>query len=238
LRSIPILAGDVLLMQGPPDALAGFAAEFGCVPLAKRFIRIPVKGKAAMATIVMIMAIAGASFGLLPAAISFAAGTLLFIILRVVPIRQIYEAIDWSVIVLLGSLIPVAGAVASTGAADLLAQVLLDSIAQGRPVIALILVLVITMTLSGFLNNAATAAVMCPISISMAAQLDVSSDTFLMAVAIGASCAFLTPVGHQNNTLILGPGGFRFGDYWRLGLPMEVLVVIVSIPMLLIVWPL
>jgi di/tricarboxylate transporter len=127
---------------------------------------------------------------------------------------------------------------ASTGAADLLAQVLLDNVATGRPVMALAIVLVAAMTLSDFMNNAATAAVMCPISISTAAQLGVSADSFLMAVAIGASCAFLTPIGHQNNTLILGPGGFRFGDYWRLGLPLEILVIAVSLPMLLLVWPL
>jgi di/tricarboxylate transporter len=135
-------------------------------------------------------------------------------------------------------LIPVANAMASTGAADLMARVLLDVIAQGHPIIALTLILVVTMTLSDFMNNAATAAVMCPISISTALQLGVSADSFLMAVAIGASCAFLTPIGHQNNTLILGPGGFRFGDYWRLGLPMEILVVVVSVPLLLLVWPL
>ena len=238
LRSTLVQAGDVLLMQGPPDALSEFASEFGCLPLAKRSIRIPDKGKAAIATIVLMMAIGGAAFGLLPAAISFAAGVLIFMVLRVVPARKVYEAIDWPVIVLLGALIPVATAAASTGAADLLARVLLDDVAQGRPVVALALVLVATMTLSDSMNNAATAAVMCPIAISAAEQLGVSADSFLMAVAIGASCAFLTPIGHQNNTLILGPGGFRFGDYWRLGLPMEILVVAVSLPMLLLVWPL
>jgi len=126
----------------------------------------------------------------------------------------------------------------TTGAADLLARSLLDNVARGSPVIALILILVVTMTLSDLMNNAATAAVMAPISISTAAQLSSNADTFLMAVAIGASCAFLTPIGHQNNTLILGPGGFRFGDYWKLGLPMEILVVAISVPLLLIVWPL
>nr|HQV14717.1 SLC13 family permease [Denitromonas sp.] len=124
------------------------------------------------------------------------------------------------------------------GAADALAKGLLGSLAQGHPVVALALVLIVTMTLSDFMNNAATAAVMCPIAISIASQLGAAPDAFLMAVAIGGSCAFLTPIGHQNNTLILGPGGFSFGDYWRLGLPMEVLVVTISLPMLLWVWPL
>jgi len=238
LRSIALRAGDVLLMQGPPDALAAFAGEFGCVPLAKRAIRIPDKSKVVIATTVMALAIAAAALGLLPAAIAFAAGVLVFMALRVVPLRKVYESIDWPVIVLLAALMPVAGAMASTGAADVLAQMLLDSVAQGRPIIALALILIVTMTLSDFMNNAATAAVMCPISISAATQLNVNPDAFLMAVAIGASCAFLTPIGHQNNTLILGPGGFRFGDYWRLGLPMEILVVVIAIPMLLLVWPL
>ena len=225
LRSTSIRVGDVLLMQGPPDGLSEFASEFGCLPLAARSIRIPDKRRAAIATGVMVMAIAGAAFGLLPAATSFATGVLIFMVLRVIPLRKVYESIDWPVVVMLGALIPVAAAAGSTGAASLLAGLLLDKVAQGHPVVALTLILVATMTLSDLINNAATAAMMCPIAISVAGQLGVSVDSFLMAVAIGASCAFLTPIGHQNNTLILGPGGFRFGDYWRLGLPMEILVV-------------
>ena len=238
LRSTDIRAGDVLLMQGHQEALAGFAAEYGCVPLAARAIRIPDRRQSLIAMVVMLLAVGGAALGLLPAAISFAGGVLLYMALRVMPLRKVYEAVDWPVVVLLAALIPVAGAMATTGAADLLARALLEGVAQGHPVLALALILVVTMTLSDFMNNAATAAVMCPIAISSAAQLNVSPDSFLMAVAIGASCAFLTPIGHQNNTLILGPGGFRFGDYWRLGLPMEILVVGVSLPMLLWVWPL
>ncbi|BCA81157.1 SLC13 family permease [Desulfuromonas sp. AOP6] len=238
LRVTRILAGDLLLMQGSPEALSAFASEFSCVPLAARAIRIPDRRKALVATLTMLAAVGGAAFGLLPAAIAFAAGVLVMMTQRIIPLQKLYEAIDWPVIVLLAALIPVAGAMASTGTADLLAQGLLQNLAQGRPVLALALILITTMTLSDFMNNAATAAVMCPLSISTATQLNASPDAFLMAVAVGASCAFLTPIGHQNNTLILGPGGFRFGDYWRLGLPMEILVVAVSIPMLLWVWPL
>ena len=238
LRATVIKAGDVLLLQGPPGSLSGFAASFGCAPLAARAISIPDRRKTLFSVIIMALAIAGAAFGLLPAAISFATGVLALMLFRIVPLRKLYEAVDWPVIVLLGALIPVAFAMESTGAADLIARSLLDTIAQDRPVIALILILVVTMTLSDLMNNAATAAVMAPISISTAAQLGTNADTFLMAVAIGASCAFLTPIGHQNNTLILGPGGFRFSDYWRLGLPMEILVVAVGVPVLLMVWPL
>ena len=238
LRSTDIQAGDVLLLQGEPAAISVFAAEFGCVPLAARSISIPDQRKAMLAGGIMAVAIGGAAFGLVPAAVSFAAGVVAFMALRVIPLRRLYEAIDWPVIVLLGSLIPVAVAMERTGFADLLARSLLDTVAQGHPVIALTLILIVAMTLSDFMNNAATAAVMCPIAISAASQLEASPDAFLMAVAIGASCAFLTPIGHQNNTLILGPGGFRFADYWRLGLPMEVLVVAVAIPGLLYFWPL
>jgi di/tricarboxylate transporter len=238
LRSTPIEAGDVLLMQGAPEALSAFASEYRCVPLAERAIRIPDKRQAFIAMAVMAAAVGGAAFGLLPAAISFAAGVLVCMATRVIPLRTVYDAVDWPVIVLLGALIPVAGAMASTGAADLIAQLLLDNIAQGHAIFALAMILIVTMTLSDFMNNAATAAVMCPIAISTASQLGVNPDSFLMAVAIGASCAFLTPIGHQNNTLILGPGGLRFGDYWRLGLPLEILVLAVSVPLLPVIWPL
>ncbi|MFC6633153.1 SLC13 family permease [Microbulbifer taiwanensis] len=238
LRSTPLLAGDALLMMGTDDNLNTFAYEQGCVPLAQRAITIPNKEKAVIALVAMAIAVGGAAFGLLPAAISFAACALAFMALKVVPLRGMYEAIDGAVIVLLGTLISVAEVMESTGAADLIAQGLLDNLAQGSPVIALALILIITMTLSDFMNNAATAAVMCSIALSAAAQLGVNPDSFLMAVAIGASCAFLTPVGHQNNTLILGPGGFEFGDYWQMGLPLEILVVVVGIPTLLWIWPL
>lgn len=238
LRSQTIRAGDVLLLQGDPDSVAAFSSEFGCVPLAERAIRVPVKRQALLATVIMGAAVAGAAFGLMPAALAFAAGGLAVMACKVVPPRTVYQSIDWSVIVLLGALIPVAGAMESTGAADLLARQLLAGLAQGNAVAALAILLVVTMCLSDFMNNAATAAVMCPIALSTATQLEVNPNSFLMAVAIGASCAFLTPIGHQNNTLILGPGGLRFGDYWRLGLPLELLVATVSIPALLWFWPL
>lgn len=237
LRSTIIKAGDVLLLQGTPEAIYGFAAQYGCAPLKPRAIRIPDKRKTVAASLVMAAAVGLAALGLLPAAVSFAAGVLAFMVLRVISIRSVYESIDWSVIILLGSMLPVAGAMASTGAADLIARFLLDNLARGNPSVGLVVVLVATIMMTDLMNNAATAAVMCPIGISAAGQLGVSADPFLMAVAIGASCALLTPIGHQNNTLILGPGGFRFGDYWRMGLPTDLLVVAVSIPMLLWIWP-
>ena len=237
LRSLSIAGGDVLLMQGTAEALSEFAARFGCVPLAERAMRIPDTRQAILAGAVMAGAVGAAASGLLSAAPAFALGVLALLVLGVVPARRLYDAVDWPVVVLLGALIPVAGAMTTTGAADLIARLLLDGVAQGSVVIALALVLIVTMTLSDFMNNAATAAVMCPVAIETAARLGSNADPFLMAVAVGASCAFLTPIGHQNNTLILGPGGLRFGDYWRLGLPLEIIVAAVAIPMLLLVWP-
>jgi di/tricarboxylate transporter len=238
LRTYRFKAGDVLLMQGTPEAIAEFASVASCVPLAERALYIPDRRKAVTASLILGAAIAVAALGLLPIAIAFVAAVLASMALRTVPPRAVYEAIDWPVVVLLGALIPVASALQTTGTADLLARFLIDSVARDDAVIALALILVVTMTLSDVMNNAATAAVMVPIAIGAAGQLGVNPDSFLMAVAIGASSAFLTPIGHQNNTLILGPGGFRFGDYWRLGLPLEILMVAVGVPMLLWVWPL
>jgi di/tricarboxylate transporter len=223
LRSLTFAAGDLLLMQGPPESLAEFSSNASCVPLAERALRIPDRRQAVLASLVMGAAIAGAAFGLLPAAISFAGGVLASMALRTVPPRAVYEAVDWPVVVLLAALMPVAAAMAATGSADLIARFLLERVAQGHVIVALALVMVVTMTLSDLMNNAAIAAVMCPIAIGTAQQLGVSADPFLMAVAIGAACAFLTPIGHQNNALVMGPGGYRFGDYWRLGAPLTAL---------------
>lgn len=238
LRTLKLKSGDLLLMQGPAEVLSDFANETGCVPLGERDLKIPDPRMAVMSMAIMGGAIALVTFGLLPAAAAFALGVLASMILRTVPPRDVYTAIDWPVVVLLAALIPVAGAMEQTGAADVMARFLVDTVAQGHAIAALAVILIVTMFLSDVMNNAATAAVMCPIALGIASSLGVNPDSFLMAVAIGASCAFLTPIGHQNNTLILGPGGFRFGDYWRLGLPLEVLVVAVSMPLLLIVWPL
>lgn len=238
LRSTAIRASDVLLIQGPLERISGFASEFECLPLVARDIRVPIKGQAVTAVSIMLLAVAATTLGLLPVAISFALSVLAFMALRIVPPRSVYSAIDWSVIVLLGALLPVAETMGDTGAADWIARFLLHNVAQGHAEFGLAVLLVSTMLMTDFMNNAATAAVMCPIAISTAKQLGVNPDTFLMAVAIGSSCAFLTPIGHQNNTLVLGPGGFRFGDYWRMGLPTDIVVIAVSIPMLLWVWPL
>lgn len=238
LQTLKIKPGDLLLVQGPEESLTEFAADTSCIPLAERELRLPEPGQALKASLIMVASVAAAAFALLPTAIAFAAGVLASMALRTLPLRSVYTAIDWPVIVLLGALMPVAAVMESTGTATLISEYLMNYVAQGNELVALGLILILTMVISSVVNNAATAAAMCPIALGTAATLGVSADAFLMAVAIGASCAFLTPIGHQNNTLILGPGGFQFGDYWRLGLPVSILVVIVSLPLLLLVWPL
>jgi len=237
LRATALRAGDVLLMQGSSEGISEFASNAGCVPLAERSLTIPDRRKAILASGIMGTAVAAATLGV-PAALAFAMAVLLSVVLRTVALRQLYESVDWPVVVLLAALIPVAGAMETTGMAALVAQGVLDYLARGESIAALVAIMVVTMILSALVNNAATAAVMLPIALGTAQQLGVSADAFLMAVAVGASCAFMTPISHQNNTLILGPGGLRFGDYWPLGLPLQILVLVVAVPMLLWVWPL
>ena len=238
LRNVSLKAGDLLLMQGPQESINAFASGTGCVPLAERELRIPDKRNASLSAGIMLVSVLLAATGTLPSAIAFMGGVLASMALRTISLRGVYDAVDWPVIVLLACLLPVAGAMQETGAAELVASLLLDYLAQGNAVVALVVILITTMVLTDLMNNAATAAVLAPIALGAASQLDANPDTFLMAVAIGASCAFLTPIGHQNNTLILGPGGFRFGDYWRMGLPVDLIVIATAVPMLLLVWPL
>ncbi|WP_142847623.1 SLC13 family permease [Telmatospirillum sp. J64-1] len=238
LRDQRLKAGDVLLLQGRGDRLADVIAQFNCVPLVQRGLKFPRRRETILAVAIMGAAIALTTLAGIPAQIVFAAAAVLFVITRLVPLRNLYDSIDWSVIVLLGAMIPLATAMEETGTAAMIANTVINNLSGGSPVIALALILIVTMTLSDFMNNAATAAVMAPIAVVSAHHFGSSPDAFLMAVAIGASCAFLTPIGHQNNTLILGPGGYRFGDYWRMGLPLEIVVIAVSLPALLFFWPL
>jgi di/tricarboxylate transporter len=160
------------------------------------------------------------------------------VFLNIVPLREVYESVEWPVIVLLGSMIPIGGALQATEGTTLIANGILGISAGLSPAFVLLLLVVATMTLSDVMNNTATAVIAAPIAVEIADRLDVSPDPFLMGVAVAASCAFLTPIGHKNNTLIMGPGGYRFGDYWRMGLPLEILIVAVSVPTILAVWPL
>ncbi|MEO1200825.1 MAG: SLC13 family permease, partial [Pseudomonadota bacterium] len=179
-----------------------------------------------------------ASIGVVPLTIALAAVVVLYVLSDIVPLRRLYDEIEWPVVVLLGSMIPLGAALDDAGGTALIAGALV-TFTDGFPAwVILTLLLIVTMTLSDVLNNTATTIVAAPVAIDVANRLGASPDPFLMAVAVGASCAFLTPIGHKNNTLILGPGGYRFGDYWPMGLPLEVVVTLVAVPMILLVWPL
>jgi di/tricarboxylate transporter len=228
----------VLLLHGPAEQLAEAVAAAGCLPLAEREITFGRRQHAWLSAGIFGAAVAVSAFGLLPIYISFGIAIALLVITGALPTREIYDGIEWPVIVLLGALIPLGSALDSTGGTQLIADLVLD-LAGTLPVWAILaVVMVVTMTLSDLLNNAATAVVMAPIGVRIAEGLGVNSDPFLMAVAVAASCAFLTPIGHQNNALVMGPGRFRFGDYWPMGLPLEAIVIFVSLPMILLVWPL
>jgi len=231
-------AGDVLLLQGDVDRMPETLAWLGCLPLAGRGLQLGKRSQVGLAVGIFAAAIIAAALGLVPLLLALALAMAAVVVLNIVPAREAYDAIDWPVIVLLGALIPVGGALETTGGTALLAAGITDLAAGVSPVVILVLLMIVTMTLSDVMNNAATAVVMAPVGYRIAEQLAVNPDPFLMAVAVGASCAFLTPIGHQNNMLVMGPGGYRFGDYWRMGLPLEGLIVVVAVPMILWVWPL
>ncbi len=238
VRRTPVAVGDVLLLLGPKQRTNAFIEEMGMVPLAERGLEVKNTGKALLAAGLFAAAIAASSFGILYLPIALALVCVLYVLLGIVPLKQIYDTIEWPVVVLIGSLIPIGAALEQSGASKILAQSIVD-VSQGLPPWAVLTILMaLTMTLSDVLNNTATALVAAPISVEVARSLGVNPDPFLMAVAVAASCAFLTPIGHKNNTLIMGPGGYRFGDYWRMGLPLEIIVVAVGVPMILMVWPL
>jgi di/tricarboxylate transporter len=238
VRRLTIQAGDVLLLLGSSEQLDDVTSRLGMLPLKSRGLEVLQRDKAWSAVAIFAAAIAAASFGLVYLPIALGCVTALYVILDIVPIRRVYDSIEWPVIVLLACMIPIGGALHTTGGTALIAGGIVDISAGYSPVVVLTLLIVVTMTLSDVMNNTATAVVAAPIAIEIASLLDVNPDAFLMGVAVAASCAFLTPIGHKNNTLIMGPGGYRFGDYWRMGLPLEILVVAISVPMILWVWPL
>ena len=237
LGSIRFREGDVLLWEGPSNSIAEALTQLNCLPLAKRDLSIGQPRRLIMAVGLFAAAIACTVMDILPTQVALVAAALAMVLLGIIPVRQTYTSIDWPVIILLGAMIPVGQAMEDTGGAQLIAQGLLN-IGQAWPaVITLIALFLVTMTLSDAINNAAAAVLMAPIAFGLANGLGVSADPFLMAVAISASCAFLTPIGHQSNTLVMGPGGYRFGDYWKLGLPLQIVILIVAIPLILRVWP-
>jgi di/tricarboxylate transporter len=212
--------------------------DLGLLPLAPRDLGLERTRRLGVSLSVFALAILLGVLGIVPLTVGFIIAIVAYVLLGVLPVRDLYKAVDWPIIVLLGAMIPVGRALETTGATDLIAALLVSSTA-GLPVaVVLTVILVVAMFLSDIVNNAATALVMAPIAVGVAQQLGVNPDAFLMAVAVGASCAFLTPIGHQSNTLVMGPGGYRFSDYWRMGLPLEIIIVAVAVPLLLVVWPL
>ncbi len=238
VRRLKIQAGDILLLLAPKRRLDDVVTWLGCLPLAERGLQVVQRHKAMTAVAIFATAIAIASFGWLYLPVALAIVAILFVLLNIVPLGQIYESIEWPVIVLLGCLIPIGGALEASGGTALIASAIVDWTDGYPPVVVLGILMLVTMTLSDVLNNVATALIAAPIGIDIATRLGLSPDPFLMAVAVAASCAFMTPIGHKNNTIIMGPGGYKFGDYWRLGLPLEILVVAVGLPAILFFWPL
>ena len=237
LGQTKFMTGDILLFQGTDESLQAVVKKFKCLPLAEREIRIGQPQKVVLSVGIFGAAMVLSATGMLPVQIAFVAAAVIMILAGVVPLGEIYEHIDWPVIVLLGAMFPLGHALESSGGAGLIAGKLLMLSGFFSNAGTLAVLLAGTMLLSNVVNNAAAAVLMAPISITLAKEMGLSPDPFLMAVAVGASCAFLTPVGHQSNALVMGPGGYKFGDYWRLGLPLSIIVIVVAVPLILIFWP-
>ncbi|MFP6900182.1 MAG: SLC13 family permease, partial [Opitutales bacterium] len=238
LGNVTFRVGDVLLLHGDAEELGDWVATLNLLPLADRDVRVGSFPKAWRSLFIFGAAIGLSAAGLLPMTMAFVGAALAYVFLGILPTRDVYREIDWPVIVLLAAMMPVSEALRTTGCAELIAGVMAEAAGAFPGWVALAVVMALTMCLSDVINNAATALIMAPIAVGIAQSMGFAPDPFLMAVAVGASCAFLTPIGHQCNALILGPGGYRFGDYWRMGLPLEILIVAGGTPLILYFWPL
>lgn len=237
LATIGFQHGDVLLLSGPADSIHETISGMGCIPLAQRNLRIGQPRQIIKSGAVFLGAILATAFGLMAIQTALVLAAVAMVLLNIISIRDVYENVNWSVIILLGAMIPVGAALETTGAAETIVLQMLRLSGDMPPFVSLLLIFISTMCLTDIINNAAAAVLIAPIAIKAALLLNVSPDPFLMAVAVAASCAFLTPIGHQSNTLVMGPGGYKFGDYWRLGLPLEIIILLVAPPMICLVWP-
>ncbi|MEM1282663.1 MAG: SLC13 family permease [Chlamydiota bacterium] len=238
LGRIRFEVGDILLLQGPKDSIHETLSLLGCLPLAHRDLRIGQPRRIILSLGIFCTAIALTVAGLLPVQLSFTCAALAMVLFNMFTLSEVYESIEWPVIILLGAMIPLGDAMETTGGAKLIGDSLV-TLTSGMPASAtLCLLLVITMSLSNVMNNAAVAVLMAPIALSVSQMLQAEPHAFLMSVAVGASSTFLTPIGHQSNALVMGPGGYNFGDYWKLGLILSIIVVLVSVPLLMYLWPL
>lgn len=237
IDQIRFKTGDVLLLQGRELTITDSIKEMGCLPLARRELNIGSPRKIALGLGIFSASILIVVLGLLPVQIAFPMAAVAMVLVGILPVKKIYTSIDWPVIILLGAMIPVGQALETSGGSDIIASGILE-LGNNSPVwILLGIIMIVTMFLSDIINNAATVVLMAPISISVANSLALSIDPFLMAVAVGGSCAFLTPIGHQSNTLVMGPGGYKFTDYSRMGIPLEILIMLIGIPLILYFWP-
>ncbi|GGZ10270.1 permease [Novosphingobium colocasiae] len=235
--AILLQPGDVVVLQGLLEAMPSRLAQLGVLPLAERTIRLGQARKGWQALAILAAAMLATALGLVPVATAFFAGAGLVVLTGALPVDDAYEAVEWPILIMLGALIPVSGTLQSTGASDVMATELARLASHLPPWGAVMLVLAASMAVTPFLNNAATVLVMAPIAAVFAKDLGYQPDAFLMATAIGAGCDFLTPIGHQCNTLVMGPGGYRFGDYARLGAPLSLLVLLLGTPLIMAVWP-
>lgn len=234
--SVRFTVGDILLLQGNSETLSEILNRWGCLPLAGRGLTLGKPRRLISGLVVFAGAVLLAAIGVLPVQIAFVAASLFMVVGGFVSIKELYESIDWSIIVLLGAIIPVSKALETTGGANLIAEKILLLVAHVPLWVSVMIVLIVSMTLSDIVNNAAAVLIMAPIAVEVAWGLSVSPDALLMSVAIGASCSFLTPIGHQSNILVMGPGGYKFGDYWKMGLPLELVVVAVATPLIVFFW--
>lgn len=238
LRDIRLRAGDIVVIQGDEKLLPEKLSELGLLPLADRLVPLGSARRVVLTVAITLAAVAALAAGVATVPLIFFAAAVLLIAFRCLPLREAYQNIDAPILLMLAALIPVSDSLRSTGATDVFAGWLAMIGGQLPGWASVALMLVAAMAVTPFLNNAATVLVMAPLGAGFAARLGYNPDAFLMAVAIGAACDFLTPIGHQCNTLVMGPGGYRFGDYARLGAPLSLLVILLAVPMILLVWPL
>ena len=236
LRRLRFEVGDVLILKSPGERLAESLGHLRILPLSERDVALGSRKRSWLPIIILGLAMVLVATHLVPVAVAFAGAAAAMMLLRIMTTEEAYEAVEWPVIVLLAALIPVSNAIQATGGTDLIASGL-QQVADGLPPLATLgLMIAIAMAVTPFLNNAATVLVMAPIAGNLAERLGLNPDPFLMAVAVGAACDFLTPIGHQCNTLVMGPGGYRFGDYWRLGLPLSALVLVAGTLLIAALW--
>ncbi|GGC53708.1 SLC13 family permease [Chelatococcus reniformis] len=238
LRSIVLRSGDVLVVQGNEKELPDRLRDLGLLPLVERSLALGSERKRWLTGLILLATVLAIALDVVPVAAAFFGAAVILIAVQAIAAKDAYEAIDWPILIMLGALIPVSETLRTTGMTDTLARSLASVGGLLPPWGALALLLAAAMAVTPFLNNAATVLVMAPIGAEFATSLGYRPDGFLMAVAIGAACDFLTPVGHQCNTLVMGPGGYRFGDYARLGAPLSLLVILLGVPLIMLVWPL